>query len=137
MERNYFSLICSFFCLFFLTIYSIGSYIPGMAFFLGFSQQNEDNPQKEVSASVVVTSADSIDVKIELPEVEREPASEPSPRSASARTGLGDLLLLFVFFQYTLSRQAIPSPLLAASVHTVTNVTAEYSVPGDAWICVS
>ncbi|XP_011613259.2 vitellogenin 3, phosvitinless [Takifugu rubripes] len=46
----------------------IRSYIPGITFLYGFSQQNEMNPQKEVSASVVVASADSVDVKVKFPE---------------------------------------------------------------------
>lgn len=50
-----------------------------MAFLLGFSQQNEKNPQKEVSASVVVTSADSVDVKVKFPEVPNESASNLKP----------------------------------------------------------
>ncbi|KAM7409515.1 hypothetical protein PAMA_001141 [Pampus argenteus] len=45
------------------------SYIPGMAFLLGFYQQNERNAKQEVSASVVAASADSVDVKIKFPEV--------------------------------------------------------------------
>nr|ADD63988.1 vitellogenin C [Thunnus thynnus] len=44
------------------------SYIPGMAFLLGFYQQHERNAKQEVSASVVAASADSIDVKIKFPE---------------------------------------------------------------------
>ncbi|KAG8003726.1 Vitellogenin [Nibea albiflora] len=47
----------------------IESYIPGMAFLLGFSQQHERNAKQEVSASVVAASADSVDVKIKFPEV--------------------------------------------------------------------
>lgn len=47
----------------------IESYIPGMAFLLGFYQENERNANQEVSASVVAASADSIDVKIKLPKV--------------------------------------------------------------------
>uniref|UniRef100_A0A4W6DUS7 Vitellogenin 3, phosvitinless n=1 Tax=Lates calcarifer TaxID=8187 RepID=A0A4W6DUS7_LATCA len=46
----------------------IESYIPGMAFLLGFYQQHERNAKEEVSASVVAASADSIDVKIKFPE---------------------------------------------------------------------
>uniref|UniRef100_A0AAQ6IDT2 Vitellogenin 3, phosvitinless n=1 Tax=Anabas testudineus TaxID=64144 RepID=A0AAQ6IDT2_ANATE len=46
----------------------IGSYIPGMAFLLGFYQQHERNAKQEVSASVAAASADSVDVKIEFPE---------------------------------------------------------------------
>ncbi|XP_028259009.1 vitellogenin 3, phosvitinless [Parambassis ranga] len=45
----------------------IESYIPGMAFFLGFYQEIERNANQEVSASVIVASADSIDVKIKFP----------------------------------------------------------------------
>ncbi|XP_038571649.1 vitellogenin 3, phosvitinless [Micropterus salmoides] len=43
------------------------SYIPGMAFFLGFSEKHERNAQQEVSATVVAASADSVNVKIEFP----------------------------------------------------------------------
>lgn len=50
-----------------------------MAFLYGFSQQNEMNPQKEVSASVVVASADSIDVKVKFPEVPNESSSNFLP----------------------------------------------------------
>uniref|UniRef100_A0AAQ6II12 Vitellogenin 3, phosvitinless n=1 Tax=Anabas testudineus TaxID=64144 RepID=A0AAQ6II12_ANATE len=50
----------------------IGSYIPGMAFLLGFYQQHERNAKQEVSASVAAASADSVDVKIEFPEVLEE-----------------------------------------------------------------
>lgn len=48
------------------------SYIPGMAFLLGFYQQHEKNAKQEVSASVVAASADSVDVKIKFPEVLKE-----------------------------------------------------------------
>lgn len=50
----------------------IESYIPGMAFLLGFSQQHERNAKQEVSASVVAASADSVNVKIKFPEVLKE-----------------------------------------------------------------
>lgn len=50
----------------------IESYVPGMAFLLGFTQQNERNAKQEVSASVVAVSADSVDVKIKFPEVLEE-----------------------------------------------------------------
>ncbi|XP_063747653.1 vitellogenin 3, phosvitinless isoform X1 [Eleginops maclovinus] len=46
----------------------IESYVPGMALLLGFNQQPERNTKQEVSASVVATSADSVDVNIEFPE---------------------------------------------------------------------
>ncbi|KAI3368252.1 hypothetical protein L3Q82_007972 [Scortum barcoo] len=46
----------------------IERYIPGMAFLLGFSQQNEGNVKQAVSASVVAASADSVNVKIKFPE---------------------------------------------------------------------
>ncbi|CAJ1060716.1 vitellogenin 3%2C phosvitinless [Xyrichtys novacula] len=60
---------------------SIGSYIPGMAFLLGFSEQHERNVRQEVSASVVVASADSVDVKIKFPEytVYRQAVPFPLP----------------------------------------------------------
>lgn len=48
------------------------SYIPGMAFLLGFYQQNGRNAKQEVSASVVASSADSVDVTIKFPEVLEE-----------------------------------------------------------------
>uniref|UniRef100_A0A8C5G084 Vitellogenin-like n=1 Tax=Gouania willdenowi TaxID=441366 RepID=A0A8C5G084_GOUWI len=44
------------------------SYIPGMALFLGFSEQQEKNASQEVSASIGASAADSIDVMIKLPE---------------------------------------------------------------------
>uniref|UniRef100_A0A3Q3K2X2 Vitellogenin domain-containing protein n=1 Tax=Monopterus albus TaxID=43700 RepID=A0A3Q3K2X2_MONAL len=47
---------------------TIERYIPGIAFLLGFYQQHERNTKQEVSASVVVASADSADVKIKFPE---------------------------------------------------------------------
>ncbi|KAM6922087.1 vitellogenin 3, phosvitinless [Xenentodon cancila] len=46
----------------------IESYIPGVAFLLGFYQENERNAEREVSSSVSASSADSIDVKIKFPE---------------------------------------------------------------------
>ncbi|KAI9519363.1 hypothetical protein NQZ68_029530 [Dissostichus eleginoides] len=46
----------------------IESYVPGMALLLGFTQQVKRNTKQEVSASVVATSADSVDVHIEFPE---------------------------------------------------------------------
>ncbi|XP_073332486.1 vitellogenin 3, phosvitinless [Pagrus major] len=59
----------------------IGSYVPGMAFFLGFSEQHERNAKQEVSASVVAASADSVDVKIKFPEytVYRQAIPVPLP----------------------------------------------------------
>ena len=50
----------------------VESYIPGAALLLGFSEENERNARQEVSASVVVASADSVDVKIKFPEVLEE-----------------------------------------------------------------
>ncbi|XP_069009581.1 vitellogenin 3, phosvitinless [Embiotoca jacksoni] len=44
----------------------IESYIPGMAFLLGFYQEQKNNTKQEVSASFVAASADSFDVKIKL-----------------------------------------------------------------------
>lgn len=46
-----------------------------MALLLGFSEQIESNVEQEVSASVVVTSSDSVDVKVKFPEVQNEPVS--------------------------------------------------------------
>lgn len=60
------------FFFFFFTSPRIKSYIPGMAFLLGFYQQHERNAKQEVSASVIAASADSIDVKIKFPEVLEE-----------------------------------------------------------------
>nr|CEF90400.1 vitellogenin [Sparus aurata] len=59
----------------------IGSYIPGMAFLLGFSEQHERNAKQEVSASVVAASADSVNVKIKFPEytVYRQAIPVPLP----------------------------------------------------------
>uniref|UniRef100_A0AAQ4P1C5 Vitellogenin 3, phosvitinless n=1 Tax=Gasterosteus aculeatus aculeatus TaxID=481459 RepID=A0AAQ4P1C5_GASAC len=45
------------------------SYIPGMALLLNFYQKQEKNAGQEISASVIASSADSIDVRIQLPEV--------------------------------------------------------------------
>ncbi|XP_065812413.1 vitellogenin 3, phosvitinless [Labrus bergylta] len=57
----------------------IQSYV--MAFFFGFSQQHERNPGQEISATVVVASADSINVNIKFPEytVNCEGMSFPLP----------------------------------------------------------
>ncbi|KAL6108038.1 uncharacterized protein ACO6RY_18668 [Pungitius sinensis] len=44
------------------------SYIPGMALLLNFYQKQEQNARQEISASVVASSADSIDVRIQFPE---------------------------------------------------------------------
>ncbi|XP_061636482.1 vitellogenin 3, phosvitinless [Phyllopteryx taeniolatus] len=62
----------------------IRTYIPGMAFLLGFNQQYERNPMQEVSASVVVASADSIDVRFQFPEytVYRQSIPVPLPRNS-------------------------------------------------------
>ncbi|XP_014900520.1 vitellogenin 3, phosvitinless isoform X1 [Poecilia latipinna] len=46
----------------------IERYIPGVALLYGFSQKNERNPEKEVSASVLAAWRDSVDVEIKLPE---------------------------------------------------------------------
>ncbi|XP_062279606.1 vitellogenin 3, phosvitinless isoform X2 [Scomber scombrus] len=57
------------------------SYIPGMAFLLGFYQQHERNAKQEISASVVAASADSVDMKIIFPEytVYRQAIPVPLP----------------------------------------------------------
>lgn len=52
--------------------FRIESYIPGAALLLGFYQENERNAKQEVSASFVVASSDSVDVKIKFPEVLEE-----------------------------------------------------------------
>uniref|UniRef100_A0A8C3A2H3 Vitellogenin 3, phosvitinless n=1 Tax=Cyclopterus lumpus TaxID=8103 RepID=A0A8C3A2H3_CYCLU len=44
------------------------SYIPGIALLLDFYQKHEKNVKQEISASLVATSADSIDVTIKFPE---------------------------------------------------------------------
>ncbi|KAM4629403.1 vitellogenin 3, phosvitinless [Polymixia lowei] len=56
-------------------------YVPGVAFLLGFYQQNDRNAKQEVSASVVAVSADSIDMKIKFPEytVYRQAMPMPFP----------------------------------------------------------
>ncbi|XP_077572922.1 vitellogenin 3, phosvitinless [Stigmatopora nigra] len=62
----------------------IKTYIPGMAFLLGFNQQLEKNPIQEVAASIVVSSPDSLDVRIQLPEytVYRQSIPVPLPRGS-------------------------------------------------------
>ncbi|XP_061680894.1 vitellogenin 3, phosvitinless [Syngnathoides biaculeatus] len=62
----------------------IKTYIPGMAFLLGFNQEWESNPTQEVSASVVVASVDSIDVRFQFPEytVYRQSIPIPLPRNS-------------------------------------------------------
>ncbi|XP_077390473.1 vitellogenin 3, phosvitinless isoform X2 [Festucalex cinctus] len=57
----------------------IKTYIPGMAFLLGFNQDYERNPKQELAASVVVASADSIDVRIQFPEYTVYRQSIPVP----------------------------------------------------------
>ncbi|XP_076582051.1 vitellogenin 3, phosvitinless [Chaetodon auriga] len=59
----------------------IESYVPGIAFLLGFTQQHERNAKQEVSASVVAASADSVDMKIKFPEytVYRQAIPVPLP----------------------------------------------------------
>uniref|UniRef100_A0AAQ6AMA4 Vitellogenin domain-containing protein n=1 Tax=Amphiprion ocellaris TaxID=80972 RepID=A0AAQ6AMA4_AMPOC len=47
----------------------IESYVPSMALLFGFYQENQENVQREVSASVVAASAHSFDVKIRFPKV--------------------------------------------------------------------
>ncbi|XP_033936675.1 vitellogenin 3, phosvitinless isoform X2 [Pseudochaenichthys georgianus] len=46
----------------------IERYVPGMALLLGFTEQVKGNTKQEVSASVIATSADSVDMHIEFPE---------------------------------------------------------------------
>ncbi|XP_071344089.1 vitellogenin 3, phosvitinless [Trachinotus anak] len=62
----------------------IESYIPGMAFFLGFYQKHERNARQEVSASVVAASADSVDVKIKFPEYTVYGQAIPVPLPAAS-----------------------------------------------------
>ncbi|KAG7514855.1 vitellogenin C [Solea senegalensis] len=63
----------------------VESYIPGIGFLLGFNQEPERNAKQEVSASVVAASADSLDVKIRLPEytVYRKAMPFPLPPATS------------------------------------------------------
>ncbi|XP_053723141.1 vitellogenin 3, phosvitinless [Synchiropus splendidus] len=46
----------------------VETYIPGMAFLLGFYQQNERNNRQEIAATLVAASEDSVDVKLQFPE---------------------------------------------------------------------
>ncbi|XP_015826097.3 vitellogenin 3, phosvitinless [Nothobranchius furzeri] len=59
----------------------IERYIPGMAFLYGFYRENEENNKQEVSASIVVASKDSCNVKVEFPEytMYREAVHFPRP----------------------------------------------------------
>lgn len=52
-----------------LSFPSIGSYIPGMALLLGFYEKDERSDMQEISASAIAATEDSIDLKIQLPEV--------------------------------------------------------------------
>ncbi|XP_068447341.1 vitellogenin 3, phosvitinless [Clinocottus analis] len=56
-------------------------YIPGMALLLNFYQKHEINAKQEISASFIVTSADSIDIIIKFPEytVSRQAIPFPLP----------------------------------------------------------
>nr|BAC06191.1 vitellogenin [Acanthogobius flavimanus] len=62
----------------------IAKYIPGMAFLLCFTQEEEKNAMQEVSASVIAASADSIDVKIKFPELTLRREALPSPMPISS-----------------------------------------------------
>lgn len=100
----------------FYSFVSIGSYIPGIAFLLGFSQQQERNPRQEVSASVAVASADSIDVKLRFPEVFGDSFfsyifSKISFSSLTVFHSFVYVILFFLCHQYTVYRQAVPFPL--------------------------
>ncbi|CAL9696109.1 unnamed protein product [Knipowitschia caucasica] len=57
----------------------IARYIPGMAYLFGFSPKEEQNTMQEVSASVIAASADSINVKIKLPELTLRRENLPLP----------------------------------------------------------
>ncbi|KAM6963044.1 vitellogenin 3, phosvitinless [Aplochiton taeniatus] len=46
---------------------SVDEYIPGVAFLFGFYQKHAHNAKNEISTSVTVSSADGIDVNIQLP----------------------------------------------------------------------
>ena len=50
----------------------IDRYIPGIALLLAFHEEHHANPIKELSASVVAASADSIDVSLKFPKVRLE-----------------------------------------------------------------
>lgn len=65
--------------LLFFTIHRVARYIPGMAFLLGFNQEEEKNTVQEVSASVTAASADSINVMIKFPELTVCREAFPSP----------------------------------------------------------
>ncbi|XP_072294395.1 vitellogenin 3, phosvitinless isoform X2 [Eucyclogobius newberryi] len=58
-------------------------YIPGMAFLLGFTQEEEKNSMQEISASVIAASADSVDVTIKFPELTLRREALPSPMEFS------------------------------------------------------
>lgn len=97
--------------IFFLIFSRVESYIPGVALLLGFSEQHETNVKQEVTASVVAASADSVDVKLKLPEV---------ALSSSLHSFISNENLLPVnhldccstsCHQYTVYRKAIPFPL--------------------------
>uniref|UniRef100_A0A8C3A5Q8 Vitellogenin 3, phosvitinless n=1 Tax=Cyclopterus lumpus TaxID=8103 RepID=A0A8C3A5Q8_CYCLU len=74
---------------FFFSIFFISprfeSYIPGIALLLDFYQKHEKNVKQEISASLVATSADSIDVTIKFPEytVYRQAIPFPLPPATS------------------------------------------------------
>ncbi|XP_054871251.1 vitellogenin 3, phosvitinless [Amphiprion ocellaris] len=62
----------------------IESYVPSMALLFGFYQENQENVQREVSASVVAASAHSFDVKIRFPKYTVYRQAVPFPLLASS-----------------------------------------------------
>ncbi|XP_062306996.1 vitellogenin 3, phosvitinless isoform X1 [Osmerus eperlanus] len=65
----------------------VEEYIPGIAFFVGFYQKHESNIKHEISASVVATSADCMDMKIKFPELTVYQRAIPLPFQVQAYTG--------------------------------------------------
>uniref|UniRef100_A0A3B3QFP2 Vitellogenin 3, phosvitinless n=1 Tax=Paramormyrops kingsleyae TaxID=1676925 RepID=A0A3B3QFP2_9TELE len=53
-------------CLIFLRV---GEYIPGVALLQRFSQTHEKNPEKQISALVTLATSESIDMRMEIPEL--------------------------------------------------------------------
>nr|XP_055040397.1 vitellogenin 3, phosvitinless [Misgurnus anguillicaudatus] len=46
----------------------IEEYVPGMSYLMGFSQKHEKNPERQASASFVVSSPQTFDLKLKVPE---------------------------------------------------------------------
>uniref|UniRef100_A0A3B3QI33 Vitellogenin 3, phosvitinless n=1 Tax=Paramormyrops kingsleyae TaxID=1676925 RepID=A0A3B3QI33_9TELE len=47
----------------------VGEYIPGVALLQRFSQTHEKNPEKQISALVTLATSESIDMRMEIPEL--------------------------------------------------------------------